>query len=144
MSNNQKTKQDPAEVVAALIWQTDRFLICQRPPDKTLPLLYEFVGGKVDQGETREQALIRECREELAIDIEVDDVYMEVVHQYPEVLIKLILFNARISEGSGPPQMLEHVDIRWIKPSEITNFEFTPADVEILDKLRKDYLNDYQ
>lgn len=124
-----------SEVVAALIRRDDRFLICQRPADKARPLLYEFVGGKVDPGETGEQALIRECREELAIDIEVGDVYMEVIHQYPEVLVKLILHNASLTEASGPPQMLEHADIRWIKRDEIPDYEFTPADQEILDRL---------
>jgi len=124
-----------SEVVAALIWCDDRFLICQRPPDKTRPLLYEFVGGKVDPGETREQALIRECREELAIDIEVGDIYMEVIHQYPEILVRLILFNVSLTKDSGPPRMLEHIDMRWIKREDIPNFEFTPADKEILDKL---------
>ena len=69
------------EVVAALIWDKDKFLICQRPANKARGLLWEFVGGKVDPGEAKEQALIRECQEELA----VKDVFMEVDHQYPDL-----------------------------------------------------------
>ena len=95
------------EVVAALIWEKDRFLICQRPAHKARGLLWEFVGGKVEPGESREAALIRECREELAVDIAVEDVFMEVVHEYPDISIRLILFHAHIAQGQ--PQLLEHV-----------------------------------
>ena len=125
------------EVVAALIRQGDSFLICQRPPHKARGLLWEFVGGKVESGETKEQALIRECREELAVTLSVDDVFMDVVHEYPDLTVHLTLFNATIAEGE--PVMLEHNDIRWITPSEIPNYEFCPADVEILAKICEVY-----
>ena len=69
------------EVVAALIWQGDKFMICQRPVHKARGLLWEFVGGKVEPGETKEQALIRECREELAITLSVGEVFMDVIHE---------------------------------------------------------------
>ena len=105
--------RDITQVVAALIWQEDRFLICQRPAHKARGLLYEFVGGKVEPGETKQQALIRECREELAVEVSVGDVFMEVLHEYPDLLVRLTLFNSAIV--SGAPQMLEHNDIRWIK-----------------------------
>lgn len=94
------------EVVAALIWDDDRFMICQRPVTKSCALLWEFVGGKVEKGETKEQALIRECREELGIGLSVGDVFTEVIHQYPDITVHLTLFNAAISEGI--PQKLEH------------------------------------
>jgi len=123
------------EVVAALIWQGEQFMICQRPAHKARGLLWEFVGGKVEPGETREQALIRECREELAVTVAVGDVFMEVVHEYPDLTVHLTLFNAVIVEGV--PQMLEHNDIRWITPCEIPMFDFCPADVEILAEIRK-------
>lgn len=87
------------EVVAALIWQEDKFMICQRPENKKRGLLWEFVGGKVEQGETRQQALIRECREEMDVEIEVGDVFMEVEHKYSDIHVKLVLFNARIARG---------------------------------------------
>lgn len=121
------------EVVAALIWDNRKFMICQRPANKARPLLWEFVGGKVEPGETKEQALIRECQEELAITLSVDNVFMDVVHEYPDITIRLTLFNATIAEGV--PQKLEHNDIQWITPAEIPNYNFCPADEEILKKI---------
>ena len=125
------------EVVAALIWQGDKFMICQRPAHKARGLLWEFVGGKVEPGETKEQALIRECRGELAVTLSVGDVFMDVVHEYPDLTVHLTPFNATISEGV--PVMLEHNDIQWITPSEIQNFAFCPADEEILAKIIERY-----
>ena len=122
------------EVVAALIWDGDRFLACQRPAHKARGLLWEFVGGKVEPGETKEAALIRECREELAITVAPKDVFMEVIHEYPDLTVRLTLFNASISEGI--PRALEHHDIRWITVSQIDELEFCPADEEILKKLK--------
>ena len=122
------------EVVAALIWDGDKFLICQRPAHKARGLLWEFVGGKVEPGETKEQALIRECQEELAVMLAVSNVFMEVDHQYPDLHVHLTLFNASILEGI--PQMLEHNDIRWITTQEIPQYAFCPADEEILRRLQ--------
>lgn len=121
------------EVVAALIWEEDRFLICQRPAHKARGLLWEFVGGKVEPEETKEQALIRECQEELTVTISVGEVFMEVDHDYPDLNVHLTLFNAAIIEGM--PQMLEHNDIRWIAVEEIPQYEFCPADEAILKRL---------
>ena len=128
---------DLTEVVAALIWQGDKFMICQRPAHKARALLWEFVGGKVEPGETKEQALIRECREELAVTLSVKDVFMDVVHEYPDITVHLTLFNATIAESE--PQKLEHNDIQWITPIEIPNYEFCPADEEILTKICNKY-----
>lgn len=125
------------QVVAALIWDGDRFMICQRPAHKARALLWEFVGGKVEPGETRQAALIRECREELAVELNVGEVYMEVDHVYPDITIRLILFHATIAQGE--PQKLEHNDIRWILPSQIPQYDFCPADEEILKKIMGDY-----
>lgn len=125
------------EVVAALIWRDDKFMICQRPAHKARGLLWEFVGGKVEEGETKQQALIRECHEEIAVTLDVGEIFMDVTHEYPDLTVHLTLFNATIAEGE--PQMLEHVDIRWITPREIPEYDFCPADVEILDKLRQSY-----
>ena len=123
------------EVVAALIWDNDKFMICQRPAHKARALLWEFVGGKVEPGETKEQALIRECQEELGITISVGDAFMDVVHEYPDISIRLTLFNATIAEGI--PQKLEHNDIRWITVDEIDQYSFGPADTEILLQLKQ-------
>ena len=126
---------DMTEVVAALIWQGDKFMICQRPANKARALLWEFVGGKVEPGETKEQALIRECKEELNVLLSVGNVFMDVVHKYPDLTVHLTLFIATIAEGE--PQKLEHNDIQWITPSEIQNYEFCPADEEILAKIQE-------
>ena len=100
------------EVVAALIWDENKFMICQRPAHKARGLLWEFVGGKVEPGETKEQALIRECQEELAITLDVGEVFMDVVHEYLDLTVHLTLFHATIREGT--PQKLEHNDIRQV------------------------------
>ena len=125
------------EVVAALIWQGEKFMICQRPAHKARGLLWEFVGGKVEPGETGEQALVRECHEELAVTLSVGDVFMDVVHEYPDLTVHLTLYHASIAEGV--PRKLEHNDIRWITPREIPNYDFCPADVEILTRIREVY-----
>ena len=124
-----------AEVVAALIWRENRFLACQRPAHKARGLLWEFVGGKVEIGETKQQALIRECQEELAVDISVKNIFMELDHVYPDLSVHLTLFHAEIV--SGTPMMLEHNDIRWITTEEIDQYTFCPADVPILEQLKK-------
>ena len=123
------------EVVAALIWKNNKFMICQRPAHKARGLLWEFVGGKVESGETKEQALIRECKEELDIILSVSDIFMELIHEYPDITVHLTLFNATIAEDE--PKKLEHNDIRWITPTEIPNYEFCPADEEILKEITR-------
>ena len=124
------------EVVAALIWDKDNFMICQRPATKARALLWEFVGGKVEPGETKEKALFRECQEELAITLNVGSEFMSVMHEYPDISVHLTLFNATIAEGV--PQKLEHNDIRWITVNEISKYKFCPADEVILQRLRAD------
>ena len=126
------------EVVAALIWEEDRFLACQRPAHKARGLLWEFVGGKVEPGETHQQALIRECREELDVEIRVGELFMELIHEYPDLTVRLSLYHAAITDGT--PKMLEHNDIRWIRVCEIDDLEFCPADKDILNKLKEQYL----
>ncbi len=121
------------QVVAALIWRDEKFMICQRPLSKTRALQWEFVGGKVEEGETLEQALNRECIEEIGVGVEVGSVFAEVDHVYPDITIHLTLFNARLA--GGEPKMLEHNDIRFITPSEIPQYEFCPADKDILEKI---------
>ena len=125
------------EVAAALVWDNDKFMICRRPAHKSNALLWEFVGGKLEPGETKQEALIRECREELDITVEVGEEFFDVVHQYPDILVHLTLFNAKIAEGT--PKLLEHCDIKWIHPSEIPNYDFCPADTEILEKLMETF-----
>lgn len=125
------------EVVAALIWDGDRFLACQRPAHKTRGLMWEFVGGKVEKGESKQEALIRECQEELDITLKVGDLFMEVTHKYPDLLVHLSLFHAQIIEGT--PKCLEHNALRWLKVNEIDNLTFCPADKDILAKLKGEF-----
>ena len=123
------------EVVAALIWRGERFLACQRPEHKARGLLWEFVGGKVEPGETREQALVRECREELDVTVVPGEVFMEVTHKYPDLTVHLTLFHAQLSEGE--PKALEHNALRWITVQEIDQLAFCPADEVILERLKQ-------
>lgn len=112
-------------------------MICQRPAHKARGLLWEFVGGKVEPGETMADALIRECREELDITVNVGEIYTQVVHEYPDIQIRLTLFHCTVAAGT--PKLLEHADLCWIHPSQIPEFDFCPADVDILEKIRQDY-----
>ena len=123
------------DVVAALIWQGDKFMICQRPAHKARGLLWEFVGGKVEPGESKAEALIRECREELDVTVAPGEVFMEVVHEYPDLVVRLTLFNASIAEGT--PRLLEHNDLRWITAAQIDQYDFCPADESILAALKE-------
>lgn len=123
------------EVVAALIWNGEKFMICQRPANKKRGLLWEFVGGKVEKGESKEQALIRECKEELDIEIAVDSGFISTKHTYPDITINLTVFNSRIV--SGRPILLEHNDLKWITKNEIQKYNFCPADEVILEKIKK-------
>jgi 8-oxo-dGTP diphosphatase len=125
------------DVVAALIWDGPRFMICQRPTNKARALLWEFVGGKTEAGETLEDALIRECREELDITVSIGDIFTQVIHEYPDIHIRLTLFNCTIAEGT--PKLLEHNDLKWILPSEIPDFDFCPADKDILTLIQSKY-----
>ena len=125
------------DVVAALIWDGDRFLACQRPAHKARGLLWEFVGGKVEPGETHQQALMRECREELGITVRVGELFMELVHEYTDLTVHLSLYHAAIE--SGTLQKLEHHDIRWLLPAEVDDYDFCPADEDILKKIKEAY-----
>lgn len=123
------------EVVAALIWENGKFFSCQRPENKARGGLWEFVGGKVEKGESKEAALIRECQEELGVLIAVDNVFMDVTHPYPDITVHLTLFNARFT--GEEPKMLEHQAFMWVKPEEADKTIFCPADKEILDEIRR-------
>lgn len=125
------------DVVAALIWDGPRFMICQRPAHKARGLLWEFVGGKTEPGESMEDALIRECREELDITVSVGDIFTQVIHEYPDIHIRLTLFHCTIAWGT--PKLLEHNDLKWILPREIPNFDFCPADKDILKLILENY-----
>lgn len=128
------------EVSAALIRRGDTFMICRRPPEKARGLLWEFVGGKREKGETGEEALIRECREELAVTVEPRDIFFDVVHEYPDITIHLTVYNAVITDGA--PQLLEHCGLEWITPEEIDDYDFCPADKDILAAIKTRWRKD--
>ena len=131
-------KGKAVQVAAALIGDRDRFMICQRPAHKARGLLWEFPGGKLEEGEDGPAALIRECKEELDVTLAVEDLYLSVPHEYPDILIELLLYHARIDHGDL--KLLEHADLKWITPDEIDQYEFCPADTDILAQIRKDHL----
>ncbi len=118
-------------VAAALIQNEDgRILACRRPLYKARGGLWEFVGGKVEPDETVEEALVRECKEELGVTVSPIGVFYEVTHRYPDVEIRLTIFRAMITEGK--PQLLEHMEMRWVAPDALSELNFCPADKEIL------------
>lgn len=125
------------EVVAALIWQGNAFLICQRPQGKHLELLWEFVGGKVEPGETKAQALVREVQEELGMTVSVTREFMQVTHAYADKTIHLTVFCATITQGQ--PQLLEHHAMRWIGVDEMEAYDFCPADDAILQQIKAEF-----
>ena len=127
------------EVVAALIWRGEKFLACRRPEGKARALLWEFAGGKVEPGESKREALVRECREELAITVDVNEIYAEVSHVYPDISVHLTLFSCTIAQGE--PRKIEHSELRWITPEEIPSLRFCPADAEILERLQREKRN---
>jgi len=136
LENTGEEKIVVIDVAAAIIWKDDKFLACRRPAGKARGLLWEFVGGKVEDGETPEEALIRECREELAITVETGDMFMQLVHQYPDMTIRLTVYHAVIT--AGQPVLLEHCEMRWMTPDETDQYAFCPADADILTKLKSE------
>ncbi len=126
-----------AEVVAALIRRGDKFLICRRPANKKRGLLWEFVGGKVEKGETKQEALKRECKEELDVEIAVGEEFFEVNYVYPDLTITLTVFFAEIT--AGKLTLKEHADVKWITKDEIDNYDFCPADESVLEKIKREF-----
>ena len=122
------------EVVGAIIKDGDRYLVGQRAANKAQGGLWEFMGGKIEPGETPEQALARECREELDLEIENERIIDSVVHEYPEKTIRLTLIECTPKSGSIP-KPLEHQDIRWVSISDMVNMPFCPADRDLLPVL---------
>ncbi len=120
-------------VVAALIATPQGYLMGQRPPHKARGLTWEFVGGKVEEGETPQQALQRECMEELGVMVDVGPLFMESNHTYPDLSIHFLLYHASIR--SGCPQPLEHVALRYVKKEEFAAYITAKEDAEILHRL---------
>lgn len=122
------------EVVGAIIRDGDRYLVGQRAANKSQGGLWEFMGGKIEPGETPEQALARECREELSLGIENAHIIDSVVHEYPEKTIRLTLISCSPKSGSIP-KTLEHQQIRWVTRAEMDELDFAPADRDLIQKV---------
>ena len=121
-------------VVGTMFFDNAKLLIDKPRKRKT----YQMIGGRVEEGETPLIAAIRECKEELDVDITVGKLFMKVVHEYPDITIGLSLFEADIDEGQEI-KLLEHVDAKWITAEEIDEYEFCPADEDILAKIKSEY-----
>ena len=123
------------EVVAALLEQDGAYLVFQRPRNKARGGLFEFIGGKVEPGETHCEALTRECREELGAEVSVGDLFCDVIHEYPDITIHLFLYHARILSETW--ELKEHESMRAVYPRDLDGVPFCPADKPILSKLRE-------
>ena len=123
-------------VVAAIIKnEGGKILIAKRNLKKSQGGLWEFPGGKIEKDETREEAVIREIKEELTIDIKVDKYLAEKVFNYPDKDINLIAMEC--TQIGGNVELTEHEDYRWVTSEELTNFEFAPADEFIVERMKK-------
>lgn len=127
----------PLAVVAALIEHPDggRFLLCRRPAHKARGGLWEFPGGKIEPGETGPQALERECREELAVQLTVGEPVAAVVHAYPDVRVRLTLYRCRLAQGV--PQPLEHTELAWAAPQQVEDYDLAPADILLWQQVER-------
>jgi 8-oxo-dGTP diphosphatase len=121
------------EVVAAIVRRNGKILITRRLDHAHLGGLWEFPGGKVEAEESLEGALLREIREELGIEIAVGPEMFTIEHDYPTKSVRLHFFNCSIIQGE--PQALDVSDLRWVTPSQLADFEFPPADAEVIQKL---------
>jgi mutator protein MutT len=121
------------EVAAAIIMKGGRYLICRRGEGGSCAHLWEFPGGKRERGETPEECLWRECREELGVDIHIRTVFEKTTYRYPDREIAFTFFLADIIAGDITPTV--HEAVRWVLPSELKNFKFCPADVGIVNLL---------
>ncbi|MFJ7935267.1 8-oxo-dGTP diphosphatase MutT [Sporosarcina sp. NPDC096371] len=121
-------------VVGAIIENEDKEILCAlRGPDMTLPNLWEFPGGKIEAGETKEDALRREIREELGCTIEVFDHVEDTTYEYDKVIVRLETFMAKVI--SGTPVISEHAEIRWVSRDELLSLNWAPADIPAIEKL---------
>lgn len=121
-------------VVGAILIKDGKILCAQRGPDKSLPHLWEFPGGKIEEGETPQMALKRELQEELKIKVEVDDeIYDSVSYEYDFGIVNLSTIISYLKQGE--PILTEHTAIKWLKPNEIMQLDWAPADIPTVKKL---------
>lgn len=124
------------EVSAALIVRNGKVFIAQRPEGKPLANLWEFPGGKREEGETLPQCLKRELKEELDVDAEVGDFVLDTTYAYPNGEFKINVFRVHIPDGQEP-RLNVHQRAAWVSPAEMSAYEFPPADMDIIRRLQK-------
>ena len=121
-------------VVGAILVENGKILCAQRGEDKSLAYLWEFPGGKIESGETPQEALVRELQEELLIEVDVQsEIFEETSYQYDFGLVHLTTFICLLKTGT--PQLTEHIAVNWLAPNELNNLEWAPADIPAVEKL---------
>ena len=130
-------------VVGAVIIENGKILCAQRGPSKSLPLRWEFPGGKIEVGETPQEALRREILEEMQCKVEIGDQIEHTIYEYDFGIVHLTTFACKHMEGT--PVLTEHVSMKWLAPDELKSLDWAPADIPTIEKLSKDtYLNVYK
>lgn len=127
----------PVPVVCAVIERAGLILLAQRPPDKLLPLKWEFAGGKVEPGEDPAVAIVREIREELGVAVRVTHALPPFVHDYGRVVIEMIPFVCALADATAEPQAHEHVALAWAKLDDLTRYDLAAADYPVIDAYRR-------
>lgn len=123
-------------VAAAVVLRAGRVLLTQRKSGTHLAGAWEFPGGKVDPDEDPRDAVARELREELGVEITVGDILDVTFHRYPEKSVLLLFYEATLAEGSPEPRALDVADLRWAAREDLRDEVFPPADVAVLAKVR--------
>ena len=124
------------EVSAAILRRNGKILICKRKGGGSCAHLWEFPGGKRNPEENWEDCLVRECQEELDVEIRVLSVRETVFQEYPDIAVRIRFFETKLSRGE--PRALVHEEIRWVAPSSLPDFAFCPADGDLIRKLAEE------